>query len=93
VLPPYDEALLRRELALFPDWYISRHKGVVIDDAMRLTLNQSFEEIVRHNLAAPSVFVHRDFMPRNLMAPTLVTAPEWSGDGAAFDEVHNELYD
>ncbi|MDD2845860.1 MAG: phosphotransferase, partial [Rhodoferax sp.] len=24
VLPPYDEALLRRELALFPDWYISQ---------------------------------------------------------------------
>jgi hypothetical protein len=67
VLPPYDEALLRRELALFPDWYITRHKGVVLDDAMRQTLDKSFEEIVRHNLTAPSVFVHRDFMPRNLM--------------------------
>jgi hypothetical protein len=22
VLPPYDEALLRRELELFPDWYL-----------------------------------------------------------------------
>ncbi|MFZ2123568.1 MAG: phosphotransferase [Rhodoferax sp.] len=84
VLPPYDEALLRRELALFPDWYISRHKGVVIDDAMRQTLDQSFEEIVRHNLAAPSVFVHRDFMPRNLMAPTLVTAPASAVAAAAW---------
>ena len=27
VLPPYDEALLRRELALFPDWYVGRHLG------------------------------------------------------------------
>jgi aminoglycoside/choline kinase family phosphotransferase len=27
-------------------------------------------QIVQHNLAAPSVFVHRDFMPRNLMMPT-----------------------
>ena len=67
VLPPYDEALLRRELALFPDWYISRHKGVVMDDAMRLTLDMSFDEIIRLNLSWPSVFVHRDFMPRNLM--------------------------
>lgn len=67
VLPPYDEALLRRELALFPDWYITRHKGVVIDDAMRQTLDKSFEEIIRQNLRWPSVFVHRDFMPRNLM--------------------------
>ena len=25
VLPPYDEALLRRELELFPDWYVGRH--------------------------------------------------------------------
>jgi hypothetical protein len=67
VLPPYDEALLRRELELFPDWYIGRHKGVTVDAAMRQTLDKSFEEIIRHNLSAPSVFVHRDFMPRNLM--------------------------
>ncbi|MDD2918781.1 phosphotransferase [Rhodoferax sp.] len=67
VLPPYDEALLRRELELFPDWYISRHKGVVIDDAMRQTLDKSFDEIIGQNLSWPSVFVHRDFMPRNLM--------------------------
>ena len=75
VLPPYDEALLRRELALFPDWYITKHKGVVIDDAMRQTLDKSFEEIIRHNLRWPSVFVHRDFMPRNLMAGNTATDP------------------
>ena len=75
VLPPYDEALLRRELELFPDWYISRHKGVVIDDAMRQTLDKSFEEIIRQNLRWPSVFVHRDFMPRNLM----VSGPDTLG--------------
>ena len=67
VLPPYDEALLRRELALFPDWYISRHKGIVLDDAMRQTLDKSFDQIISQNLSWPSVFVHRDFMPRNLM--------------------------
>ncbi len=75
VLPPYDDALLRRELALFPDWYITKHKGVVIDDAMRQTLDKSFEEIIRHNLRWPSVFVHRDFMPRNLMAGNTATDP------------------
>jgi len=67
VLSPYDEALLRRELALFPDWYITQHRGVVIDGAMRQTLDKTFDEIIRHNLSWPSVFVHRDFMPRNLM--------------------------
>jgi len=75
VLPPYDEALLRRELELFPDWYITQHRGVVIDVAMRQTLDKSFEAIIRHNLSAPSVFVHRDFMPRNLMVSGTAQAP------------------
>ncbi len=77
VLPPYDAALLKRELALFPDWYVARHRGVVLSDRQRAVLDHAFERIVAHNLAAPSVFVHRDFMPRNLMkfsAPTLPTS-------------------
>ena len=69
VLPPYDKALLERELQLFPDWYLARHKGVVLDDAARNSLVQVFERVVARNLAAPQVFVHRDFMPRNLMLP------------------------
>ena len=68
-LPPYDEALLRRELSLFPDWYLARHKGLAVEAKMRQTLAQAFDEIVQRNLAAPSVYVHRDFMPRNLMMP------------------------
>jgi N-acetylmuramate 1-kinase len=74
VLPPYDEALLRRELALFPDWYLVQHKGLSIDKDMRFTLDNTFKQIIAANLAQPSVYVHRDFMPRNLMAPTLVAA-------------------
>jgi aminoglycoside/choline kinase family phosphotransferase len=70
VLPVYDEALLRRELALFPDWYLGKHQGVALDDRQQATLASAFDAIVAHNLAAPSVFVHRDFMTRNLMAPT-----------------------
>ncbi len=67
VLAPYDEALLRRELTLFPDWYISRHRGVTLDPRQQQTLHASFDLIVAQNLAWPSVYVHRDFMPRNLM--------------------------
>ncbi len=66
-LPPYDEALLRRELQLFPDWYIARHRGVQLTKAQQQVLARSFDAIVRDNLAAPRVFVHRDFMMRNLM--------------------------
>jgi aminoglycoside/choline kinase family phosphotransferase len=51
VLPPYNQALLKRELGLFPEWY----------------LETAFATIMAQNLSAPSVYVHRDFMPRNLM--------------------------
>ncbi len=71
ILPPYDEALLRRELALFPDWYVARHLGVALSAAQAEVLEAAFALIVRSNLAQPSVFVHRDYMPRNLM----VSAP------------------
>lgn len=70
VLPVYDEALLRRELALFPDWYIARHLNIELNDTQRNTLENAFSTIVRYNLAQPSVYVHRDYMPRNLMVST-----------------------
>ena len=66
-LSPYDDALLRRELALFPDWYLAQHRGVSVQGALRETLDKTFDLIVARNLAAPTVYVHRDFMPRNLM--------------------------
>jgi aminoglycoside/choline kinase family phosphotransferase len=70
VLPVYDAALLNRELSLFPDWYLGQHRGIQLEGKKQETLNEAFAHIVQHNLAAPSVFVHRDFMPRNLMLPT-----------------------
>ncbi len=67
VLPAYNEALLQRELQLFPDWYVAQHKGITLSAPQREVLDKAFAKIVAHNLAAPSVYVHRDFMPRNLM--------------------------
>lgn len=69
VLPPYDAALLARELQLFPDWYLGRHRGLVLTTAQQETLHSQFKLVVDRNLASPSVYVHRDFMPRNLMIP------------------------
>lgn len=69
VLPAYDEALLARELALFPDWYLQQHRKVEIDAKMRETLDAQFRLVMQRNLASPPVYVHRDFMPRNLMMP------------------------
>jgi N-acetylmuramate 1-kinase len=70
VLPPYDAALLRRELDLFPDWYIARHLGIQLNDSQRNALERSYALIMASNLAQPKVYVHRDFMPRNLMIST-----------------------
>lgn len=67
MLPPYDDALLRRELALFPDWYVARHLGHGLTAAQSADLQRAFDLIVASNLAQPAVYVHRDYMPRNLM--------------------------
>ncbi|MDR7153177.1 aminoglycoside/choline kinase family phosphotransferase [Hydrogenophaga palleronii] len=75
VLPPYDEALLRRELQLFPDWYLQKHKSFELGADQAQTLHKAFDSIVKRNLAAPSVYVHRDFMPRNLMIPKGIVHP------------------
>lgn len=67
VLPSYDEVLLRRELELFPEWYVARHVGHPLTDAQRTSLDDVFARILANNLAQPRVFVHRDYHSRNLM--------------------------
>jgi len=67
VLPAYDKALLRRELDLFPEWYIGRHLGITLSSQQSESLNKIFGLILAANLAQPKVYVHRDYMPRNLM--------------------------
>jgi aminoglycoside/choline kinase family phosphotransferase len=67
VLPPYDEALLRRELELFREWYVQRHLGVTLDASQHETIDGIFGRLIESALAQPRVFVHRDYMPRNLM--------------------------
>jgi hypothetical protein len=69
VLPPYDHALLAREVQLFPDWYVAKHRGIAVEGKLKETFDAMFSLIIERNLASPSVYVHRDFMPRNLMIP------------------------
>ncbi|MDQ2733501.1 MAG: phosphotransferase [Pseudomonadota bacterium] len=66
-LPPYDNALLRRELALFPDWCVTREYGVTWSTAEAATWQRSCDLLVAGALAQSRVAVHRDWMPRNLM--------------------------
>lgn len=75
VLPPYDAALLRRELDLFPEWFVRQHLGATLSDEEASALENIFSLLIASASAQPKVFVHRDFMPRNLMVvesePTL----------------------
>ena len=66
-LPPYDAALLRREMSLFPDWYVAKHLGKALGAAQKQALESVFAALVKSALAQPCVYVHRDYMPRNLM--------------------------
>lgn len=67
VLPAYDEALLRRELDLFPDWYVTRHIGRQLQPGDADILQSAFGTILANVLQQPSVYVHRDYHSRNLM--------------------------
>lgn len=73
VLPAYDAALLRREMQLFPDWYLGVHLGVPLSAAGQQEFDAVAEALAAAALVQPRVYVHRDYMPRNLMpgAPRL----------------------
>lgn len=66
-LPSYDVPLLRRELELFPEWYVRRHLGVEFDAQQLQRWQRVSELLIDSALAQPKVLVHRDYMPRNLM--------------------------
>ena len=66
-LPPYDDALLRRELALFPEWCVQRECGARWSDDEQSQWRAACDALVHSALAQPTVAVHRDYMPRNLM--------------------------
>jgi aminoglycoside/choline kinase family phosphotransferase len=69
-LPPYDDALLRRELALFPEWCVARECGATWSSAETTVWTTACDQLVASALAQPRVAVHRDWMPRNLMVAT-----------------------
>ena len=66
-LPNYDAALLRREITLFPDWYLDRHCNAALSDDEKNSLERVYAMLIASALAQPTVLVHRDYMPRNLM--------------------------
>jgi len=66
-LPHYDEALLQRELNLFPEWYLNQHCNIVLTETQHQAWQKICKTLIENALQQPKVLVHRDYMPRNLM--------------------------
>ena len=66
-LPPYDGALLMREMQLFPEWYVAKQLQVQLTPSQRAVLENALQVILDNVLAQPAVYVHRDYHARNLM--------------------------
>ncbi|MDH3317471.1 MAG: phosphotransferase [Gammaproteobacteria bacterium] len=67
-LPDYDEALLRREMDIFREWYLGRHLGLRLSATQDRVLDEAFALLAKSALSQPQVWVHRDYHSRNLMA-------------------------
>lgn len=66
-LPPYDEELLDREMALFPDWLLEKYLDMPLSNSDRALLETTFAFLRESALAQPEVTVHRDYHSRNLL--------------------------
>jgi aminoglycoside/choline kinase family phosphotransferase len=80
-VPVYDRVLLRRELDLFPEWYVQRHCGVTLTETQSKQLEKTFELILKTCEDQPMVLVHRDYHSRNLMLGTRPGAETAQGAG------------
>ena len=66
-LPAYDEALLRREMGLFHDWFVHKLLGLELGSDLQQLWQKTMDTLTHNALQQPQVFVHRDFHSRNLM--------------------------
>ena len=67
LLPPYDAALLHREMELFREWFLGYHLGLTLPDTEHRILDDAFAILCDNALEQPKVWVHRDYHSRNLM--------------------------
>ncbi|RMJ04624.1 Phosphotransferase enzyme family protein [Marinobacter litoralis] len=74
-LPKYDDAMLDREMALFPDWLLEQHLGLNLSNQERALLDTTFSLLKESALTEPEVTVHRDYHSRNLLIRDGQSAP------------------
>lgn len=63
-LPSYNEQLLKRELAIFDEWFLDELLGIDLTEHIRSSIHAV---LIASALEQPRICVHRDFHSRNLM--------------------------
>jgi aminoglycoside/choline kinase family phosphotransferase len=66
-LPIWDATRIRAEMELFVEWYLGRHAGLTLETKRRAAIDGVFDAIAQRCISQAQVFVHSDYMPRNLM--------------------------
>jgi aminoglycoside/choline kinase family phosphotransferase len=66
-VPDYAADDLRREMRLFPQWYVGRELGRELSADDSACMEAAFDRIIAALASQARVLVHRDYMPRNLM--------------------------
>ena len=59
-----------REINLFPEWFVAKELGRELNFKQRQLWQQTIDTLLPPLLAQPQVYVHRDFIVRNLMLTT-----------------------
>ena len=66
-LPEYSREILLREMNLFPEWFVAKELNSSLNFAQRQLWQQTMDTLLPAIEAQPKVYVHRDFIVRNLM--------------------------
>ena len=66
-IPPYDCALLQREVEIFREWCLQKHLGLRLSREQESIIDDAFAILIETALEQPVVCVHRDYHSRNLM--------------------------
>jgi aminoglycoside/choline kinase family phosphotransferase len=66
-LPGFDTYKLRRDMDLFPDWYLGRHRNSMPRGQIDALWDEFCTHIIDSALDQPQCFVHRDFHSCNLL--------------------------
>lgn len=67
VLPEYDHAKLLAEVNLFPDWFVARELNTSFNMKQKKWWDEGIAALLPVVEEQPKVYVHRDFIVRNLM--------------------------